>query len=63
MFTTDYTSLPRCYAALLWLQVPIFQRMIAPSFSGSSISRHINTVLLELPDPKNEGSKVLQNVN
>jgi len=63
MFTTDDTSLPRCYATLLWLQVPIFQRMIAPSFSGSSISRNVNTVLRELPDPKNEGSTVLKNVN
>jgi hypothetical protein len=48
MFTIDNTSLPRCYAALLCLQVPIFQTMIAPPFSGSSISRNINTVLLGL---------------
>jgi hypothetical protein len=61
MFTIDDTSLPRCYTALLWLQVPIFQRMIAaPSFSGSSISRNINTVLLGLLDPEDEDSKFLQ---
>jgi hypothetical protein len=48
MFTIEDTSLPRCHVALLWLQVPIFQRMIAPSFSGLSISRNINTVLLGL---------------